>query len=531
MKSLAVLGSGDPILEQLGLPDVEVDGLTADSRDVRSGWLFVAVRGTQVDGHAYITEAVQRGAVAVLGEQEGLAPSVPYVRSENPRQALAHLAAAWHGHPGRSLVVVGVTGTDGKTTTATFIHRILLSAGYRAGLVTTVGALIGDLEEDTGFHVTTPDPMAVQGYLRRMVDRGLTHVVLETTSHGLAQHRVDAIPFDVAVVTNVTHEHLDFHGSYEAYRAAKARLLRLTEQAPKKENGPDKVGILNADDEGAMALANGVSLRCLTYGVREGADFRATDLQMTRDGVSCQVRQQGQNVRLHSRLAGHYNVANMMAAFGAAVAGLGISASDAARGIAEVAYVPGRMEEIRCGQSFRAIVDFAHTPNALDRALDSAREMTRRRVIAVFGSAGLRDRAKRRMMAEISARRADLIVLTAEDPRTEPLSAILSEMAEAAEEAGAREGKNLWRIPDRGEALRKAISLARPGDLVIACGKGHEQSMCFGELEYTWDDRTAMRAALAERMGTEGPDMPALPTSSPSYHQELKDMDNAAVDR
>jgi UDP-N-acetylmuramoyl-L-alanyl-D-glutamate--2,6-diaminopimelate ligase len=494
------------------IPEVQIRGITSDSRQVEPGWLFVAVPGTQTDGHLYLEEAAERGAAALVVEREDARSDLPVVPVPNSRLALAHLAAAWHGHPGRSLTVIGVTGTDGKTTTANIIHHALVAAGARAGLITTVSAQIGQESVDTGFHVTTPDPMALQGYLAKMVDAGLTHVVLEATSHGLAQHRVDGCEFDIAVVTNITHEHLDFHGDYESYRRAKGRLLELAAASRHKPGGPEKTVVLNLDDPGASALPDIPGLRRRTYGLSTPADTTARAVRSSLEGVDFEILDGPQSIAVHLPLVGDYNVSNALAAYVCCVHALGMSPEHARSGLSSVGAVPGRMEAIDYGQPFRAIVDFAHTPNALRQALTAVRTLTRGRVIAAFGSAGLRDRQKRRMMAKISADLADLTVLTAEDPRTESLSKILEEMAAAAGEAGALEGLNLWRIPDRGEALHAALGLAKPGDLVIACGKGHEQSMCFGTVEYPWDDRTAMRAALTGLMGIQGPEMPSLPT-------------------
>jgi UDP-N-acetylmuramoyl-L-alanyl-D-glutamate--2,6-diaminopimelate ligase len=501
-----------PVDEAAQFPDVQIQGITADSRLVEPGWLFVAVRGSQTDGHRYLDEAVRRGAAALVVEEGGVKDGPPAFQVPNSRSALAHLAAAWHGHPGRSLVVIGVTGTDGKTTTANLIYRILVAAGLRAGLVTTVSAQIGDASLDTGFHVTTPEPMALQGYLAQMVEAGLTHVVLEATSHGLAQHRVDGCEFDVAVVTNITHEHLDFHGTYDAYLSAKGRLLELAGSSATKSGGPAKAAVLNADDPGASALPEITGVERLMYGRNSAADVTARSVSASPRGVSFQIADSARRIPIHLALVGDYNVSNALAAYTCCVNALGLSPEFAQRGMSALEAVPGRMQPIDLGQPFQAIVDFAHTPNALRQALSAARGLAKGRVIAVFGSAGLRDRQKRQMMAEISAELADVTVLTAEDPRTESLSSILQEMATSATAAGACEGVNLWRIPDRGQALETAVELAGRGDLVIACGKGHEQSMCFGDTEYQWDDRTAMRAALARLMGVEGPRMPGLPT-------------------
>ncbi len=409
--------------------------------------------------------------------------------------------------------MIGVTGTDGKSTTCNLLYSILKEAGIRAGMITTVNAVIGEQVLDTGLHVTTPESMQVQSYLRQMVEAGLTHCILETTSHGLAQHRVSACEFDLGIVTNITHEHLDYHGSYAGYREAKARLFRQLEPARKKAFGPEKSAILNRDDSSYEYLKAATKARLYSYGTGADAVVRVDAIHSAISGLSFNILDGDQSYPVKSQLVGEYNVWNLLAAWTAGVKGLGISPVAASSGLAGLQGVPGRMEVIDLGQSFTAIVDFAHTPNALQRALQTARTLTQGKVIAVFGSAGLRDREKRRMMADVSARLADVTILTAEDPRTEPLEDILAEMAAGAEGAGGREGETFWRVMDRGEALLFALHKAETGDLVISCGKGHEQSMCFGEIEYPWDDRTAMRAALAGLLQIPGPEMPLLPTS------------------
>lgn len=496
--------------------DPLVTAITADSRQAGPGALFVAMPGGSADGHRYIPDAVDKGAVAVVGSQPMGTLPVPYIRVENPRRTLAYLAAAFYRFPARRLTVIGVTGTDGKTTTSNLLYNILLAAGLRVGMISTVNAVIGDQVLDTGFHVTTPDAPDVQRYLAQMVDAGLTHVVLETTSHGWAQFRVDACEFDLGVVTNITHEHLDYHGSYENYRAAKARLFQsLAETWPKPQGNP-RLAVLNRDDTSYQFLSSMIgnlpSVRQVDYGLSRGAGVWAEEVDYTSSGIHFTARSDDFRVPVSSRLVGAYNVSNCLAALTAAVYGLNIKPEIAAQGIAGLDGVPGRMERIDLGQPFTAIVDFAHTPNALRVAIETARKMTPRRVIAIFGSAGLRDKEKRRMMAEVSAELADISILTAEDPRTESLEAILEEMAAGARARGGVEGETFFRIPDRGEAIRLGIRLAQPGDIVMACGKGHEQSMCFGTVEYPWDDRTAMRAALAEYLGVSGPEMPYLPT-------------------
>jgi len=494
------------------LPEIPVTGITLDSRKVQPGVVFVAMQGGSVDGHDFISKAIENGASAIIGKKDMVGLSVPYIRLEDPRQALSFLAAAYYGWPGRVLTVIGVTGTDGKTTTSNLIYEILRAAGIRAGMISTVNAVIGDEVLDTGFHVTTPDAPDVQRYLARMVEAGLTHVVLETTSHGWAQHRVDACEFDIGVVTNITHEHLDEHGSYENYRAAKARLFSSLEWTKPKSQGNPRLAVINQDDGSYDFLKAFISGDIVAYGMDKGADVRAVGITYLQGGMSFAVEIDKLRVTVTANLLGDYNISNCLAALSATVVGLGISPEKAVKGIANLPGIPGRMEVIDLGQNFTAIVDFAHTPNALKVALEASRKMTHGRVISVFGSAGLRDKEKRRMMAEVSAQLADLSVLTAEDPRTESLDGILAEMAAGAIAWGGIEGKSFWRIPDRGDAIKYAMQLALPGDLVIACGKGHEQSMCFGFREHLWDDRTAMRAALAQYLDVDGPKMPYLPT-------------------
>jgi len=541
--SLSILFAEAPLNILSGTPDATpITGIALDNRQVQPGYLFVAMPGSSVDGHAFIPAAIQAGAAAVVGEKllEGL--SVPYIRVENSRQALTWLAGAFYGYPARKLTVIGVTGTDGKTTTCNLLYQILLTAGLKAGLISTVNAVIGDEVLDTGFHVTTPDAPDIQRYLARMLASGLTHVVLETTSHGWAQHRVDACEFDVGVVTNITHEHLDQHGTYENYRAAKARLFLSLEITRPKSQGNPRLAVFNRDDSSYEYLSflfqskssnKQSKIQVASYGLGGSVDVRAESIEYSAQGLHFNAVGSDFSVPVTSTLVGAFNVSNCLAALTTAVLGLGLDPQTAAGGIARLAGVPGRMERIDLGQPFTAIVDFAHTPNALQVAIETVRNMQKfpspegeepgvrkkagsGRVIVIFGSAGLRDRQKRRMMAEVAARLADISILTAEDPRTESLEEILEEMAAGARLQGGVEQKTFYRVADRGEAIRLAVNLAQPGDILMACGKGHEQSMCFGITEYPWDDRTAMRAALSEFLGMQGPQMPYLPTQEKS---------------
>ena len=339
-----------------------------------------------------------------------------------------------------------------------------------------------------------------------MVEAGLTHCILEMTSHGLAQGRLNGVDIDVAVLTNLTHEHLDFHGSWADYRDAKALMFRMLQKAWRKPR-IDKAAIINADDPSAGFFAAIPADRVISYGIESQSEIRASDIERSPAGARFQLA----NRDFSMRLLGEFNIANALAAIAAARA-LGVGWEAAKEGIAAVDHIPGRMERIDEGQDFIAMVDFAHTPNALKRALEAGRRLLKpgKRLIAVFGSAGLRDLEKRRLMAETAARLADMTVLTAEDPRTESLDAILSTMAQGCLAAGGVEGETFIRIRDRGEAIYRACQMARAGDLVMACGKGHEQSMCFGAVEHPWDDREALRSALR------GGPLSVLPTARES---------------
>ena len=522
---LAELAAALPaVLAVHGDQQVSVSAITADSRRAGPGALFVAYRGLGADGHRYIPDAVRRGAVAVVGEQPNADLGVPSIQVADGRAALAWLSAAWYGHPSRELALVGVTGTDGKTTTTNLLFNILKAAGRRAGLISTVSAVIGDRTYDTGLHTTTPDAPDVQRYLAEMRDAGSEVVVLEVTSHGLAQHRVTGCAFDVAVVTNITHEHLDFHGTYEAYRDAKAQLFRSLAASPVKGRALalPKTAVLNRDDSSFDYLARIPVARVVTYGIERGSEgaeeqglsdalhLTAVNINHAPAGAEFDLLCTSSPHRpdtltpchLVTPLIGDFNLSNILAAASAAMA-LGIGPAEIAAGVAATAGVPGRMERMDAGQPFTAIVDFAHTPNALARALEAVRELagTTGRLIAVFGSAGLRDREKRRLMGEVAARLADVSIITAEDPRTENLAAILAETAAALAASGRVERRDFYRIPDRQAAILFAVQQARPGDVVIICGKGHEQSMCFGAVEHPWRDQDALRWALESLRG------------------------------
>jgi UDP-N-acetylmuramoyl-L-alanyl-D-glutamate--2,6-diaminopimelate ligase len=495
-------------------PDILITHISPDSRQIGPGGLFVAYPGVSVDAHRFIPQAVAAGAGAVVGEQPLTDLPVPYLRVSDARRALGVLAAAWQGFPSQRMGVIGVTGTDGKTTTSNLIHSIFTAAELRTGLLTTVNARIGDQVQDTGLHTTTPDAPALQRYLRQMADAGSDWAVLETTSHGLSQWRVAGTVYDIAVVTNITHEHLDEHGDYEGYLRAKARLLEMLQCSPAKPGIP-RAAVLNADDRSWPLLSAYRVPRQVSYGIENG-DLRAVAIEHGPAGLQFTVEGLGRKLRISTPLMGLFNVYNSLAAIATALVA-GIDNEAILQGLTRAPAIPGRMERIDRGQDFIAIVDFAHTPFALEAALNTAREMTDGRVIVVFGSAGLRDVAKREMMGEVAGRLADLAIITAEDPRTEDLNAIMATSARACEKAGGQ----VVMVADRYRAIQRALKEAVPGDVVIVCGKGHEQSMCFGEIEYPWDDRIALAHALEVHLG-QRQDVPPfiLPTFNSSGNQE-----------
>ena len=379
---------------------------------------------------------------------------------------VAFLAAFTYRYPGRHLKIIGVTGTDGKTTTATLIYQILLQAEKKVALISTVSA---------GLHVTSPHPWKLQAFLKKIADQDYEYLVLEVTSHGLDQHRVFGINFLMGVITNVTHEHLDYHGTYQNYLQAKARLFENV-----------KIAVLNRDDRSYQTLLTKTKknkqTQLVTYGIKNTADFNPKKFQFK------------------TSLPGEYNQYNCLAAI-AATSSLEIPAEKIRRTITAFKGVKGRMEKIDEGQDFQVIVDFAHTSNGLKNALKTLRESKHHRLIAVFGCAGLRDARKRPIMGKIASRLADVSVLTAEDPRTEDVDKIINQIARGCQKAGGVEGKNFFRIPDRSEAIKFAIQkLAKKSDIVVICGKGHEQSMCFGTTEYPWSDHKEARKALKEKL-------------------------------
>ncbi|KAB8142346.1 UDP-N-acetylmuramoyl-L-alanyl-D-glutamate--2,6-diaminopimelate ligase [Chloroflexia bacterium SDU3-3] len=484
----------------------EIETLAYDSRAVRPGGVFVAVKGFHTDGHAYIPQALAAGASAVIYEDEAAAPllgGVASARVPNARVALAPLAAALYGHPGRQMRVVGITGTDGKTTT-TFLTSAALEGGpHSTGFMGTVDFKIGARQWANDTRQSTPEAPEVQAMLRDMLAAGCDYAVLESTSHALSArwNRLGGCAFDVAVLTNVTTEHLDFHGSVEQYRRDKARLFEmLGDESPA---GPvdkrRKLAIVNADDPNHRMFLDAApaSAERLTYGVASRADVRALDVRSSREGLAFRLASPWGERDVRLKLTGDFNVANTLAALTVACAE-GVALDDAIAALARIPGVRGRMERIEQGQPFTVLVDYAHTPGAFEKLMTIIRPLTSGKLIAVFGSAGERDREKRPMQGAIAARFCDMLVLTDEDPRLEDREAIIREIAAGAEGAGKAEGSGYLRIPDRAQAIRAAFAHAAPGDIVLLLGKGHEGCIIYADGKLPWDEAGEARAALAE---------------------------------
>jgi UDP-N-acetylmuramoyl-L-alanyl-D-glutamate--2,6-diaminopimelate ligase len=475
LEDLAKAARFAKLAQVVGDADVEIANLAYDSRKAGPGTLFFCVVGEKRDGHEFAAQVVEAGAAALVVERE-LDVAVPQVVVPSARAAMAPFAAAFWDDPTAELKVIGVTGTNGKTTTAYLAREILEAAGIQTGLMGTVKQVVGEVEEPV--ERTTPEAIDLQETFRRMIDGGDRAVAMEVSSHALVLHRADAIHFDVAVFTNLTQDHLDFHETMEEYFEAKRMLF---------EADPG-VRIVNVDDPYGRRLAE--EFECLTFSA-EGADadYRATDVEFDSTGASFTVVGKAD---LRTGMPGHFNVANALGAFAAAQT-LGVDAEAAAAGLAAAARVPGRFELIDEGQGFAVLVDYAHTPDSVENVLRAARRLTAGKLISVFGAGGDRDKAKRPLMGRAGGVLSDLAIVTSDNPRSEDPEAIVAEVA-----AGAREGDaELLVEVDRHAAIALALGRAKPGDTVVIAGKGHEQGQEFeGGRKVPFDDRTVAREEL-----------------------------------
>lgn len=505
----------------VGLPDAEIDGsieiditnVAYDSRKVEAGGLFVAIKGQHVDGHRFIAQAAAGGAVAVVYDDpaaisRSLTPDRQHptlIRVSNSRAALSPIAAAFYGYPGREMRVVGVTGSKGKTTTSTLIAHVLDADGHRSGLMTTVDFKIGPRWIENLTRQTTPEALEVQQMLRQMADDGCTDAVVEASSHGLSAqwNRVGDCDFDIAVITNITHEHLDYHGTFEQYRKDKARLFELLHSRhPAARQGSEgrKTAIVNLDDPNArffIAAAGGADV--ITYAIdHPAATARAIDIDLHRDGVRYTAVSPWGEIEIELGIPGEFNVLNSLAAVCVGLSA-GISGAAIAAALRGVGGVNGRMERIELGQPFTVVVDYAHNPDSFEQVMSMMRRLTDGRLISVWGSAGERDHEKRAIQGAISGRYCDLTIIADEDPRDEDREAILEQIAVGVRQAGKREGEGYLTIADRAVAIREAFARARPGDVVLLLGKGHESCIIYeGGRKLPWNERAEAEAALRE---------------------------------
>jgi UDP-N-acetylmuramoyl-L-alanyl-D-glutamate--2,6-diaminopimelate ligase len=490
-----------PVLELRGDPATPVTGISYDSREVRAGHLFVALQGVHADGHRFIGTALEGGAAAVLHSrplEEAAARAasgrVAFARVVDTRRALSPVAAAFHGRPSRRLKVLGVTGTDGKSSTTWFIHQLLGFAGRKSGFLSTVSFQPGDTVVKNPFRQSTPEAPEVHGMLAEMAAGGREFAVVEATSHGLSDrtNRLGDVLFDAGVLTNVTHEHLEFHGSFAQYRSDKANLFRRLGR-PKDVDCP-RFGVVNAEDPAAAYFREAAPVPVYSCSSACPADLFAADVRHDLSGTTFRLCSDAGSHVVRIGFPGPFWVDNVLAALLAVSRMLGVEALDLAPSVGRLTCVTGRMEYVALGQPFDVVVDYAHTPGAFERLFPWVRSVSQGRIIAVFGSAGERDPGKRPMQGRVAARWCDVVVLTDEDPRGEDRMAILDGIAAGCE--GKTRGTDLFLEPDRPAAIRLAFARARPGDVVLLLGKGHEGSIIGPAGSAAWDERAEAERAL-----------------------------------
>ncbi|UCG10938.1 MAG: UDP-N-acetylmuramoyl-L-alanyl-D-glutamate--2,6-diaminopimelate ligase [Deltaproteobacteria bacterium] len=496
----------DLAIHQLeGETERKVSALTYHSANVVEGSIFVAIKGTRFDGHEFVRQAIDRGATCVVVEKPlESVQGATVIQVNNTRAALAHLASRFYGRPSQKLTVIGITGTNGKTTTTYLLESILAACGHRVGVIGTVNVRYpGHVETAT---VTTPESLDLQRTLREMLDAGVTHVVLEVTSHALDLHRVDGTRFAVGLFTNLSQDHLDFHGSMQHYFAAKSRLFSRILRRP--EDSP-ALAVINGDDSWCRQLLPKINGPVLSYGLAPDAQIRARKVKCDSTGISALLHTPSGEIQLHSPLLGRLNLYNLLSATAVAV-GLGLPLEQIGAGQQSLSRVPGRLESVPSDLGFQVLVDYAHTPDALEKALDSLRELNFQRIICVFGCGGDRDRSKRPLMGKAAAERADCVVITSDNPRSEAPEAIMADIEAGIRPLGFPRLSSLGEcagnhqrgyvlMADRGQAIRLAIECALPGDLVYIGGKGHEDYQILADNRIDFDDRVIAAQALAER--------------------------------
>lgn len=472
-----------------------VTGIAVDSRKVEQGFLFICIPGAHVDGAAFAAQAAEKGACAVMaGKELDLPATVTQIIVDDIHEAMEDVAPFFYDYPGKNMRMIGVTGTNGKTTTTHIIAHILRSAGYHVGVIGTIHVLIDD--EEYPIHNTTPDVVDLQQILAKMKESGMTHVVMEVSSHALDMNRVAGCEYDTAVFTNLTQDHLDYHKTFENYLAAKAKLFQsLTAPGLVKDH---KTAIVNVDDPYGKDILAACACPVLTYGVEKEADLKGSNLKVDLKSSSFDVAGPFGVVSLKMKITGLFNVYNTLAAIGAAHAEqVPTEVIDSA--IQTFHSVPGRFELVEEGQDFAVVVDYSHTPDSLEKAITTARAMKPNRIIAVFGCGGDRDRTKRPIMGRIAAKYADIPIVTSDNPRTEDPDAIVAEVEAGVKEALKPDQRHEV-IVDRRSAIHKAVEIAETGDIIVIAGKGHETYQILKDGTIHFDDREVAREALKERI-------------------------------
>jgi len=471
----------------------EISGLAYDSRNVRKGDIFVAIPGFKTDGAKYVPQAIENGAAAVVVEKDmDLLEGITKIIVPNARVALAELAAAYYGYPARKLKMIGITGTNGKTTTSYLIESILRKAGHKVGVIGTVEARI----EGRGIplKLTTPESLELQELLADMVKEGVTHVVMEVSSHSLELHRTHGCEFEVAIYTNLTHDHLDFHGDMQSYFKSKLKLFEKLGKGFKK----DVTGIVNVDDPYGKKVMTYIDGSILTYGIINNANLMASGFEIKLDSMSFNVEMFDGKFRIDTPLIGVYNAYNIMAAMLCGRA-FKIPVNKVKEAVEEVKYVPGRFERVRAGQKFPVIVDFAHSPDSLQQLLETVKPLVKGKVILVFGCPGERDKAKRPIMGEIAGRLADFSFITTDDPHAEPPAKMIAQVEEGIKRIGAVSRKHYLAIEDRKTAIEQALHMAGDDDMVVIAGRGHEKFQDYNGVKIEIDDREVVREVIGKR--------------------------------
>ncbi|KPJ60001.1 MAG: hypothetical protein AMJ46_08675 [Latescibacteria bacterium DG_63] len=484
--------------------DVDVTHIAYDSRRIGQGGIFVCVSGLHRDGHEFAQEAVSSGAVAVVVERDVKVEGATRILVPDTRKALAVLSCRFYGDPSRKLKVVGITGTNGKTTVSYLIRSICSEAGLKAGVIGTIGYDLGDVNLK-GPH-TTPEAPELQELMAKMVDLGITHAAVEISSHALALRRSYGTDFDVVVFTNLSRDHLDFHGTFEEYKKSKLRLFMEVERGASRKNRPTSV--LNLDDDCFEEFMDASTGEAMTYSIGREADVRGADVELFPEGSTFSVFWKGEHLKVKLSIPGIFNVMNALAAF-CVGASLDLEAHQIIRGLQAVKGIPGRLERIEKGQGFSVFVDYAHTPDALSSVLETVRDVTEKELICVFGCGGDRDKGKRSEMGRVAGTIADYCVITSDNPRGEEPLSIIARIEEGARRAKARYAV----IPDRRQAIGHALEHAQDGDSVVIAGKGHEDYQILGDKVIHFDDSEEAEeilSALAETQQDGGAKNPSL---------------------